>query len=147
VIDSSRINHNLTHLGSVGGRTDNVVNTVTFSSSTIKASANGIRIKTNSGTTGSITGVTYKDIILTGITEYGITVRQDYNGVSGTPTNGVTIKNFVLSNIVGTVTSAGTDIYIVCGSGSCSSWTWSGINVTGGKTSSSCQNLPSGISC
>lgn len=137
----------LINLGSVGGRTDNVVSTVTFSSSTVKASQNGIRIKTNSGTTGSVTGVTYKDITLTGITSYGITVRQDYNGVTGVPTTGVPIKNFILNNIVGTVVSTGTDIYIVCGSGSCSSWTWTGVSVTGGKTSTSCMGLPSGISC
>jgi polygalacturonase len=137
----------LTNPGSVGGRSDNVVSTVTFSSSTVKASQNGIRIKTNSGTTGSVTGVTYKDITLTGITSYGITVRQDYNGDAGVPTTGVPIKNFVLNNISGTVVSTGTDIYIVCGSGSCSSWIWTGVSVTGGKTSTSCIGLPSGISC
>jgi polygalacturonase len=43
-------------IGSVGGRSDNVVKTVTISSSTVKTSQNGIRIKTVSGATGSVSG-------------------------------------------------------------------------------------------
>jgi hypothetical protein len=49
---------------------------VTFESSEVKDSQNGIRIKTISGDTGSVTSVTYKSITLSGITEYGVTVRQ-----------------------------------------------------------------------
>lgn len=63
-------------VGSVGTRSDNTVSAVTFESSEVKASQNGIRIKTISGATGSVSGVTYKSILLSGITEYGITVRQ-----------------------------------------------------------------------
>jgi polygalacturonase len=123
------------------------VDTVTFSNSVVKASQNGIRIKTISGQTGSVTGVTYKDITLSGITDYGIVVRQDYDGTSGKPTNGVPIKNFVLDNVKGTVDSSATDVYILCGSGSCSDWTWTGVSVTGGKVSTGCLNVPSGASC
>jgi polygalacturonase len=65
-------------IGSVGGRSDNVVKTVTISGSTIKDSQNGVRIKTVSGATGSVSGVTYKDITLSGITKYGIVIEQDY---------------------------------------------------------------------
>ncbi|PMD18391.1 glycoside hydrolase family 28 protein [Hyaloscypha hepaticicola] len=134
-------------IGSVGGRSDNTVDTVTFSNSEVKASQNGIRIKTISGDTGSVTGVTYKDITLSGITDYGIVVRQDYDGTSGKPTNGVPIKNFVLDNVKGTVESSATDVYILCGSGSCSGWTWTDVSVTGGKISTGCLNVPSGVSC
>ncbi|CZR57863.1 probable endopolygalacturonase E [Phialocephala subalpina] len=134
-------------VGSVGGRTDNTVETVLFESSEVKASQNGVRIKTIAGDTGTVAGVTYKDITLSGITKYGITVVQDYDGTSGSPTNGVSISNFVLNNVKGTVVSTGTDIYITCGSGSCTDWTWTSVAVTGGKTSTSCLNLPSGISC
>lgn len=56
-------------IGSVGGRDDNVVDTVEFSSSTVSNSMNGVRVKARSGDTGSITGVTYKDITLDSITE------------------------------------------------------------------------------
>lgn len=71
-------------LGSVGGRTDNTVDTVTIESSSITNSANGVRIKTVSGATGSVKGVTYKDITLSGITSYGIVIEQDYE--NGSPT-------------------------------------------------------------
>jgi polygalacturonase/galacturan 1,4-alpha-galacturonidase len=134
-------------IGSVGGRSDNTVETVTFSNSEVKSSQNGIRIKTISGDTGTVSGVTYSSITLSSITKYGIVVNQAYDGTSGSPTNGVTIEKFVLDDVAGTVESSGTNIYIECGSGSCTDWTWSGVDVTGGKTSTACLNLPSGISC
>jgi polygalacturonase len=59
-------------IGSVGGRDDNTVKTVTISSSTITKSDNGVRIKTVYGATGSVSGVTYKDITLSSIAKYGI---------------------------------------------------------------------------
>ena len=50
----------------------------------------GVRIKTVYGATGSVSGVTYKDITLSGITKYGVVIEQDYENGSptGTPTNG-----------------------------------------------------------
>lgn len=134
-------------VGSVGGRTDNVVKTVTVSSSTISNSQNGVRIKTVSGATGSVSGVTYKDITLSGITKYGIVIQQDYENGSptGTPTAGVPITGLTLSNVHGTVSSSGTNVYILCAA--CSSWTWSSVAVTGGKTSTACKGIPSGASC
>lgn len=48
----------------------------------------------------------------------------------------------------GAVSSSGYDVVIVCGSSSsCEDWTWSDVTVTGGKTYSSCENVPSGIEC
>ncbi|TVY81891.1 Polygalacturonase [Lachnellula suecica] len=136
-------------IGSVGGRSDNTVSTVTISSSTIKNSQNGVRVKTVSGATGSVKGVTYKDITLSGITQYGIVIQQDYENGSptGTPTTGVPITGLTVQNVKGSVTSSGTNVYILCGSGSCSGWTWSGNSVSGGKKSSGCKNIPSGASC
>jgi galacturan 1,4-alpha-galacturonidase len=159
-------------IGSVGGRSDNTVQTVTISSSTVKNSENGVRIKTVYGATGSVSGVTYKDITLSGITKYGIVIEQDYevcqipshhqkkkkkntmlsenpqNGSpTGTPTTGVPITGLTVSGVTGTVASSGTNVYILCGKGSCSGWTWTGNKVTGGKTSTSCENVPSGASC
>jgi polygalacturonase len=83
-----------------------------------------VRIKTVSGATGSVSGVTYKDITLSGITKYGVVIEQDYENGSptGTPTTGVPITGLTLSNVHGTVTSSATNIYILCGSGSCSNW-------------------------
>lgn len=41
-------------IGSIGGKSDNDVDGVTFANSTISDSENGCRIKTNSGTTGTV---------------------------------------------------------------------------------------------
>lgn len=65
-------------IGSVGGKSNNNVSNVVFEDSTIVNSQNGARIKTNSGTTGSVTNVTYENIQLSGITTYGIDIQQDY---------------------------------------------------------------------
>lgn len=41
-------------IGSIGGKSDNVVDGVTFSNSIVTNSQNACRIKTNSGTTGTV---------------------------------------------------------------------------------------------
>jgi len=102
-----------------------------------------------SGATGSVSGVKYDNITLSSISTYGIVIEQDYENGSptGIPTTGVPITDLTISNIKGTVDSDATNIYILCGSGSCSDWTWSGVSVTGGKESTACENIPSGASC
>ncbi|KAJ5233689.1 uncharacterized protein N7469_005455 [Penicillium citrinum] len=136
-------------IGSVGGRSDNTVDTVTIENSSISNSQNGVRIKTVSGATGSVKGVTYKDITLSGITKYGVVIQQDYKNGSptGTPTNGVPITGLTLNNVHGSVDSKATDVYVLCASGACSGWNWSGVKVTGGKKSDKCKNVPSSASC
>lgn len=136
-------------IGSVGGRSDNTVDGVVIESSTISNSQNGVRIKTVYDATGSVNNVTYKDITLSGITKYGIVIEQDYENGSptGTPTTGVPITDLTLNKVTGSVSSSATPVYILCGSGSCSEWTWSGVSVTGGSKSSKCENVPSGASC
>jgi polygalacturonase len=111
-------------IGSVGGRDDNTVKTILIESSTVKASQNGVRIKTVYDATGTVSGVTYKDITLSGITKYGVVIEQDYENGSptGTPTTGVPITDLTLDGITGTVSSSGTNVYILCGKGSCSDW-------------------------
>ncbi len=104
-------------IGSVGGRSDNVVKTVHIESSSITDSENGVRIKTVYGATGSVSGVTYKDITLKNISKYGIVIEQDYENGSptGTPTTGVPITDLTISGVTGTVASSGANIYILCG--------------------------------
>lgn len=129
-------------IGSVGGRDDNTVDTVTFKSSTVTKSQNGIRIKTKAGDTGSVSGVSYSDITLSSITDYGIVVTQAYDGDEAT--DGIPITDFTLSGISGTVDSdADAAIYIDCAS--CSGWTWSSVDVTGADND--CTGEPSGVSC
>ncbi|KAF4546527.1 Endopolygalacturonase [Lasiodiplodia theobromae] len=138
-------------IGSVGGRSNNVVNGVTVQNCNIQDSENGVRIKTVSGATGSVTQVTYDGIVLSNIAKYGLVIQQDYeNGKpTGTPTAGVPITHLTLHNITGTVESTGFNKYILCASGACSSWTTSLINIHGGKTSTACTGIPSGsgITC
>ncbi|KAH6717773.1 BcPG3, endopolygalacturonase 3 [Leptodontidium sp. MPI-SDFR-AT-0119] len=130
-------------IGSVGGKSNNVVSGITFSDSTVSNSENGCRIKSNSGTNGTIEDITYKNIKLSGISTYGIDVQQDYlnGGPTGTPTNGVTISGVTFQNVTGTATSSATNYYILCGTG-CSDFTFTDVSISGGGKASSC-NFPS----
>ncbi|OTB05380.1 glycoside hydrolase family 28 protein [Hypoxylon sp. CI-4A] len=136
-------------IGSVGGRSNNDVSNVVISGSTIANSQNGVRIKTVYDATGSVKNVTYSDITLSNITDYGIVIEQDYENGSptGEPTTGVPITELTLNGVTGSVADDATEVYILCGSGSCSGWTWEGVSVTGGKKSGKCSNIPSGASC
>jgi hypothetical protein len=130
----------------------------------------GIRIKTIQGATGSVKGITYTGITIKDITGYGIMIEQDYlNGKpSGSyapppsppfhctntthltlsrPTAGVPITGLTLNDVHGNVMPSATRVAIVCAAGACSDWTWTGVNITGGKTSVKCSNVPGGASC
>ncbi|PYH92578.1 putative endopolygalacturonase II [Aspergillus ellipticus CBS 707.79] len=136
-------------IGSVGGRSDNIVKNVTIEHSTVSDSENAVRIKTIAGDTGSVTDITYSNIVMSGITDYGVVIQQDYEDgkPTGKPTNGITISDVKLKTITGSVASGATEIYLLCGSGSCTDWTWDDVKVTGGKKSSACKNYPSVASC
>ncbi|KAF7914935.1 hypothetical protein BELL_0515g00050 [Botrytis elliptica] len=136
-------------VGSVGGRTGigaNDVSDVKFLSSTVSNSANGVRVKTVSGATGSVQGVTFQNITLVGITGVGIDVQQDYNNgrPTGTPTAGVPITGLTVNDVHGTV-SGGQDVYILCAN--CSGWTWNKVAVTGGTELKKCAGVPTGAAC
>ena len=103
--------------------------------------------KTKAGMTGTVSGIEYTNITLVNIRKYGIVVDQAYDAKDQKATNGVPITNFTLRDIKGNVTPSGTEIFVNCGNGSCSSWNWSHVSVTGGKKSSKCLSVPQGISC
>ncbi|VUC31385.1 unnamed protein product [Clonostachys rosea] len=134
-------------IGSVGGRDDNTVKTVRILNSKISNSDNGVRIKTVSGATGSVSDIKYDGITLSNIAKYGIVIEQDYENGSptGTPTAGVPITDVTINKVTGSVKSSGTNVYILCAS--CKNWTWTGNSVTGGKASTKCKGVPSGASC
>jgi polygalacturonase len=136
-------------IGSVGGRSDNTVDGIVIENSSISNSENGVRIKTVSGATGTVNNVTYKDITLSNIAKYGIVIQQDYENGSptGKPTTGVPITDLTVDGVTGSVTSKAVPVYILCGSGSCSDWTWKDVSITGGSKSAKCQNVPSGAAC
>jgi polygalacturonase len=79
--------------------------------------------------------VTYRNITVSGITVYGIDVQQDYlnGGPTRKPTNGVTISGLSFISVTGTATSSAEDYYILCGSGSCSNFVFSDVDITGGE--------------
>ncbi|KAK1597103.1 family 28 glycosyl hydrolase [Colletotrichum navitas] len=130
-------------IGSIGGKSNNTVDRVTFANSYIVNSSNGCRIKTNSGTTGEVSNVVYKNITLTGIDTYGIDIQQDYlnGGPTGEPTNGVKISAIKFIDVTGTTTGDAYNYYILCGDGSCSDITFRNTQVTGGGKGGSC-NFP-----
>ncbi|TPX09371.1 uncharacterized protein E0L32_009415 [Thyridium curvatum] len=134
-------------IGSVGG--GNTVDTVRFQDSQVINSDNGIRVKAKANQTGAIKSVTYSNITISGIANYGILIEQNYNNgdLHGQPTAGVPITNLTIQQINGQggVKSGGTNIAIVCAN--CSNWTWSGVTVTGGKDYGSCQGVPAPATC
>ncbi|CAI9625924.1 endopolygalacturonase [Alternaria burnsii] len=136
-------------IGSVGGRDDNTVDTVTFSNSEVTKSVNGVRVKAKVGTTGKINKVTYEDITLSEISKYGVLIEQNYDGgdLHGDADTGVPITALTLDNVTGGVSSSGYDVVVTCGKGSCTGWTWTGVDVTGGKTYDKCSNVPSVTKC
>ena len=136
-------------IGSVGGRDNNVVDTVKILDSQIVDSDNGVRIKTVSNAKGSVKNVTYKGITLKNIAKAGILIEQDYENGSptGTPTAGVPITGLTIQDVKGTVGSKAEEIYILCAKGACSNWKWSGVSITGGVKSGKCSNIPSPASC
>lgn len=86
------------------------------------------------------------------IHRYGILIEQNYDGGDldgGTASSGVPITDLTIKNIVGAdaVSSSGYDVVITCGSSGCSDWTWSDVDVTGGKKYGSCTNVPSVAAC
>jgi len=123
------------------------VNNITFKDSSVVNGENGCRIKTDAGDDDStVSDVTYSNIYVENISDYAIDVQQDYeNGdPTGDPTSGIIVSGITFESISGSVASGGYEYYILCGStASCTDFTWSNIDITGGLTECS----PSGAEC
>lgn len=131
-------------IGSIGGKANNTIRGVLIEDSILVNSSNGARIKTNWNTTGEVSDITYRNITISGITDYGLDVQQDYlnSGPNGTPSNGVLISDIHFIDITGTASGEDSyNIYILCGDGSCSDFTFENVNISGGGMGSSC-NYP-----
>ena len=117
-------------VGSIGDKSNNTVNTVAFKNSQAAKTEGSCRIKSNAGTTGSVSNVVYQNITLSGISDYEINIQQDYeNGAAtGSRVNGVTITASSSIDVTGT---AADDAYIIilCGDGSCSELTFTGGSI------------------
>lgn len=129
----------------VGNGHDNTVKNVLFSNSVVRDSTNGLRIKTVKGGQGSISNVKFRDITLSGITQYGIDIEQNYSnsGSSGDPTNGVKISGVSFENVKGSVVGNGQPWHILCGKGSCEAFSKSGVSIQSSNGArSTCVNSP-----
>lgn len=134
-------------IGSIGGKSNNTVSGVLIEDSILVNSSNGARIKTNYDTTGEVSDITYRNISISGITDYGLDVQQDYlnGGPTGEPSNGVKISNIKFIDITGTASGEEAyDVYILCGEGSCTDFYFENVNISGGDMGSSCNYPESG---
>ncbi|KAG6019730.1 hypothetical protein E4U41_003128 [Claviceps citrina] len=132
-------------IGSVGAKSDNQVKDVKILNSKVVNSQNGIRIKTIAGGKGLVSDVTYDNIVLSDIEQYGIVIQQDYlNGrPTGKPTKGVPIKNLTVSKVTGNVKAGGTNVYVLCGN--CEKWNWSENKVVDGTKAKLNAAVPAGV--
>jgi len=122
--------------------------------SVVVRSANGIHVKTHADAAdGWMRNITYENIQLSGIQNYGINVQQDYvNGsASGIAKDNIPISNLSLINITGNIVDTESkdsmQVYIKCAEEGCKDWEWSGINLQGGAKSSICTYEPEGFTC
>ncbi|XP_018321596.1 polygalacturonase-like [Agrilus planipennis] len=132
-------------IGSIGNRTNNVVQNVYISNSQLVESDIGVRIKTVWNCTGLVTGIHYDNITLIGIKKYGIIFHGNYGKLpspNAPLTDGIPIKDITLNNIQGTVVTAGTNIYVNIAEGVGSDWDWRNVNITGGEKKRSCHGIP-----
>ncbi|GJJ77439.1 hypothetical protein EMPS_09798 [Entomortierella parvispora] len=111
-----------------------VVDGVVIKGNTVVNSANAVRIKAYANATGGrVNNVTYTDTTLSGITDYGIVIQQDYTnaGATGKPGGAAPITNINLYNIHGTMAKKSRQsVYILCAK--CSNFNFQKIAIAGG---------------
>nr|XP_023030296.1 polygalacturonase-like [Leptinotarsa decemlineata] len=130
---------------------ENVVSNVLIEDSTVVRSANAIHIKTHTdGWFGLINNITYRNIELIGITNFGINIQQDYANGEGTGTvrDNIPIRNINLSNIHGNMKGRKTRaFYIYCAKDACSDWKWVDMKIENASKSNSCNYSPPDYPC
>ncbi|XP_050503191.1 polygalacturonase-like [Diabrotica virgifera virgifera] len=135
---------------SVGSKTEEnaeagIVQNITFLDSLVANGLYGIHIKTKKGS-GTIRDVIYENIQLSGITEDGIYINQDYEDI-GNYSREFEIHNLKISNVYGSIQGLLTrPVHVVCNENKCSNWTWSNINILGTRKSY-CNYIPDGFRC
>lgn len=135
-------------VGSVGGRDNNVVDGVFFLHSKVTNSQNGVRIKTvATAPSGTVNNIHFEDITLSGITDFGVVIVQNYVNSGPKPTDPGTkipITNVVMKQIRGSVTSNAVGTEIICGN--CKNFTPWDVQLTSGKKGD-CKGAPAGVTC
>ncbi|KAF6211524.1 hypothetical protein GE061_012037 [Apolygus lucorum] len=112
---------------------------------TVIRNTNGIRIKSRKGETGLVKDVTFQNVELQGVTQYGIIIHGNYpdNGPKSEPTP-FPIENLTIDNVHGTVGRKATNILVWVYPGSPKNWKWNS-SITGGKRRLSCKGVPPGV--
>ncbi|KAF8923537.1 Polygalacturonase 1, partial [Dissophora ornata] len=79
---------------------------------------------------GKVNNVTYSDITLSSIQNYGVVIEQDYTnaGPTGKPGAAAPITNVNLNNIHGTMAKKGLSVYVLCAN--CSKFNFQKIAIT-----------------
>ncbi|XP_056642681.1 polygalacturonase-like [Diorhabda sublineata] len=132
----------------------NSVSNITFENCLVSNSPNGIHVKTHSDSgPGLVHNITYRNIELKNIHNFGINIQQDYeNGeATGNPGSNIPIVDLTLENIHGNMQSYNNsptlEALILCGEGACTNWQFSDINIAGAKNGSYCNYQPEGYIC
>ncbi|CAE6442225.1 unnamed protein product [Rhizoctonia solani] len=126
-------------IGSVAS--GSTVSGVQITNNTITNNVQALRIKTDAdATSGSVSGVTYKDNTASGCTDYGVIIDQSYpstlskNTGAGIKISGVT---FTGTNNIAVASSAKGEVEVNCAQGGCNgTWDWAGLKVSGGPSGS-----------
>ncbi|CAE6451101.1 unnamed protein product [Rhizoctonia solani] len=126
-------------IGSVAS--GSTVSGIQITNNTITNNVQALRIKTDAdATSGSVSGVTYKDNTASGCTDYGVIIDQSYpstlskNTGAGIKISGVT---FTGTNNIAVASSAKGEVEVNCAQGGCTgTWDWAGLKVSGGPSGS-----------
>lgn len=116
---------------------------------TVANSANGVRIKTTKGQEGKVSDIHFVNVKLSGITDYGIAILQNYDGrgPNGQANSKVQISDIEIKGVSGSVEGNAKPIFIACSPGTCSNFQMSGNDISGGQKATDCTNVPSGAQC
>nr|AHG54207.1 polygalacturonase 4a [Lygus lineolaris] len=137
-------------IGTLGGGA--VVQRVTVRNSKIIDNLVGVNVKTGHNKQGALRDITFENIELVGIQQFGISVHGNENHPQfpgGEPTP-LPIENLTIKNVWGTLNGpGGANIWVWVAPGSAKNWKWSS-NVKGGKSAMfrpplQCKGIPAGL--
>nr|ADU33281.1 endopolygalacturonase [Chrysomela tremula] len=122
---------------------------VIIENSVLRDGDNGIHVKTHTdGYLGEIKNITYRNIHMTGIRNFGAEIQQNYPDGTIKPVGNIPITNLTFINITGTMTGKkSTPVLIVCAEDACRDWKWSNVSITHAAKPSKCSYIPEGFIC
>lgn len=84
--------------------------------------------------------VTFSNIKVSNIKNFGVDIQQDYtnSGSTGIASNGVRVADITFTDVEGWVSPAAMNYYVLCGNGSCENFTFENVHIYGSDQLSSC---------